>query len=308
MSNTGIDRDLIIPAKGIDLRRLDLGALEVIALSYRRVERTKVDANIKAVLSDLIPRYVDKSVRITDWSGDGEYLRTIDYTVLLSHGQVDVKLIMRGNIGRMRSPLEIHGDPYLSNAPIDQGPPHLIFQGTYRWRTEDGKPLLLGRTNGYCDGGFSSSYSSLAFMHVLNALCHGTTFPNEILSDTGLLSSPPINYSDGNGLGVSVSLRNPSLEVVREAEPSVAEFMRWLYESKAQVNTIGEYVRSAVKHHQLAELHRRMAEAGDLKPDLAALQTAEQVRYLDLARSEFAQLQPPQNNRMDYLVRDTTKI
>ena len=67
-------------------------------------------------------------------------------------------------------------------------------------------------------------------------------------------------------------------------------------------NTFGELVRLAAHSYLAAQRHERRAEAGRVVATLPATVKGMGDRYLESAQEAAAELQPPQNNRMDYLV------
>lgn len=303
----------------------ELIAVPVAGLTRKRLfdgmkTEARDDASIKAEreeitrrLQEWIPNFVDETVRLCDRQGSSISADT-NYYIPLPNGKVYVAAKIHDDLGEFLS------NPYLELsyegegkreeiAGLLQGKSGVRFTGYYHWDGNEGKGLQLGRIGMPSDNYFKGTHLEILFEdeyypifnRVINALCQGREFTEEIVHGGDLRLYNPLSYAD-RATEIYASVRDVSLEAVRAADQPVSEFMKWMHENALQVNTMGELARLAAAQYSSASAHRERAKAGKVVATLPVIVRKVGNRYLKLTQKAFAELKPPQNDRMDYLV------
>ncbi len=301
---------IVVPVAGLTRKRLFNGIeTEARDDTSIKVEREEITRR----LQEWIPNFVDETVRLCNVQGPSISADT-NYYVHLPNGKVYVAAKIHDDLGKFLS------NPYLDIgyeekgkreeiASLLQGKSGVRFIANYHWDGNERKGLQLGRigmpSDNYLEGTlfgilFEDKYYHI-FNKIINALCQGREFSEEIVHDRDLKLHNPLSYADG-ATEIYAWVRDVSLEAVRAADQPVSEFMKWMHENALQVNTMGEFARLAAAQYSSASACRERVEAGKVVATLPVIVREVGDRYLKLTQEAFAELKPPQNNRMDYLI------
>lgn len=269
--------------------------------------RESIKAGQEAIIARL-PRWIPAFVDETAQPGDGQVpniFAATYYDVPLGNGRVSSRVEIYGDLGKhlLGSGLivDYHDkDQREEIADLFDGKSGVIVKAKYHWGGNERKGVQLGRFQNQLSG-FSNNDYSMAFRRALNSLCQGIDLTEEVVRAERGHFSTPLSYCDGT-TEIDALVRDVSLEAVRAADQPVGEFMAWMQENAAQVTTVGELVRLAAHSYLAAQGHERRVKAGRVVATLPATVSGMGDRYLELAKEAAAELQPPQNNRMDYLV------
>lgn len=181
-----------------------------------------------------------------------------------------------------------------------EGKSGAVIWGTYHWKGNEGKGLQLGRGQNFSESGGSENKYSLVFRTALNALCQRVDLTEAVAIGNWPLYNPL--YYVGGTKEITALVKDVSLKAVRAADQPVGEFMNWMHKNAVQVNTLGEYVRLALFQYIDAKEQGKIAPAGRVAAILPQIVKETGDKLFQLAQEAYAELHPPQNNRMDYLV------
>jgi hypothetical protein len=296
----------VVPVEGLSRKELFDG-IEA-DWNSRESIRAGQEATI-ARLPQLIPDFVDETAQPGDMQCPNIF-HTTHYDIPLTNGRVSARVEILEDLGRylLGSGLIVDSrdeDQREQIADLFNEKSGVVVRANYRWGGNEGKGVQLGRFQNKGDwGGSSGNDYAMAFRRALNVLCRGIDLSKEMVyveRDEKSKLSVPLSYYDGT-TEIDALVRDISLEAVREADQPVGEFMAWMQENSAQVNTVGELVRLATHSYLAAQGHEQRADAGRVVTTLPTTVKRMGDQYLELAQVATAELQPPENNRMDYLI------
>ncbi len=300
-----VNRVSVVPVEGLTTREL----FEGITCNWNSKEsiRAGQEKTIQR-LQRWIPAFVDETALPGDMQCPNIFAATY-YDVSLGNGRVSVRMEIMDDLGKslLGSSLIVDYDDKDQRkeiADLFNGKSGVVVNADYHWGGNEGKGVQLGRFQNPPMWGFSNDDYSMAFRRALNALCQGVDLTKEVVyvgRDERDRLSVPLSYCDGT-TEIDALVRDVSLKAVRAADQPVGEFMAWMQENAAQVDTTGELVRLAAHSYLAAQGHERRAKAGRVVATLPAIVSKMGDRYLELAQEAAAVLQPPHNNRMDYLI------
>lgn len=255
-----------------------------------------------------IPDFVDETAKPGENQCPNIFAATY-YDVILRNGRVNASVEIFDDLGKsLLVPgliIDYHDkDQREVIADLFNGKSGVVLRADYHWGGNEGKGVQLGRFQNSPSFSFSYNDYAMAFRRVLNALCQGVDLTKEVAyvgRDEMSRLSVPLSYCDGT-TEIDALVRDVSLEAISSADQPVGEFMAWMQENAVQVNTVGELVRLAAHSYLVAQDHRQRAKAGRVVATLPATVRKMGDRYLKLAQEAAAELQPPNNNRMNYLV------
>ncbi len=286
----------IVPVEGLATQELFQGIDR-----YDQSEKSK--ETILRRLQRLIPTYIDDTVLPGRFQCPNFFAAT-HYDVSLPCGRVSAKVKNCDDLGKYILSDILTGCQNEAKQREEivnrfNGKSGVIISADYHWGGNEGKGLQVGRFQDRSLN-FSSNSSTRAFQRAINALCQGAELTEKAVCDDGFLLNP-LSYQDGTE-EVYASMRDISLAAVRAADQPINEFMGWMQENAAQVNTMGELVRLSLGSHLSANQYQQMAEQGRVAATLSEKVRDEGIRYFKLAQEAYAELHPPKNNRMDYLI------
>lgn len=293
----------IVPVKGLTRAKLFEGMVEI---NFRNDSQIKEyqDRTIKR-LRDWIPTFVDETVQPSEKQYPNVFKSTF-YDVHLEHGKVSVEVCINNDLGERLSEGGFITGPYYVEESQGELVKRLRKRGgvflaaDYHWLGNNRKGLQLRGPIDYTDR-WAVTTSSLylkVFEKALNALCQGADLTEAMVRAEKQLQKP-LSYPDE---GIKASVRDVSLEAVRAADQPIHEFMTWMQENAAQVNTFGELLILAQHSYLVAEAHQQRVRAAKISTAVPAIVKHAGDQYLKQAQEAYAELHPPQNNRMDYLV------
>lgn len=286
----------IIPVEGISRREIFDG-IPVQKPSSEPVRAVPVHAVQKEILRRLngrIPTFIDDSVQPGKYQVPNIFMPT-SYDIPLPLGTVNAVVWVSDSLDQSIMDLCFRDEAVQNVARAYQGQSGVIIQAKYHWNGNEGKGLQLGRFADSWVEGLSANPYSNAFERFLNCLCLESPLTKEIVLEKAL--PYPLFYIDG-ALDISANIRDVSLPAMQAADKPVGEFMAWMQKNAVTISTAGELLRLMVHSDRVAKDYR-MGRVAVTFP-----QMVESVadKYFELAQVEFAQLCPPKNNRMDYLV------
>ncbi len=292
-----LDNLSIVPVEGLATKELFQG-IE----GHDQSDKTK--EIILRRLQRLIPAYIDDAVLPGRFQCPNFFAKT-HYDVSLPHGMVHAVVKNCDDLGRyiLSEILTYRKNEAKQREEIQDkfnGQSGVVIHADYRWNGNERKGLQLGRFSEYLCMGSSRNAHTFAFQRAINALCQRAELTDKTVCDNQFLLNP-LSYQDEWG-EIDASMRDLSLAAIRAADQPIGEFMAWMQENAVQVNTMGELVRLSLGSHLSANKYKQMAEQGQVSATLSERVREEAIRYFKLAQEAYAELHPPRNNRMDYLV------
>ncbi|MEK6846513.1 MAG: hypothetical protein AABY26_07160, partial [Nanoarchaeota archaeon] len=99
-----------------------------------------------------------------------------------------------------------------------------------------------------------------------------------------------------------ISNKDVSLSAVEALDQPIHEFMAWMQENAAKISAGAELALLAQHSYIMAKCQEQKIAMINLSTSLPEEIKLVGDKYLKLAQEAFAELHPPKNNRMDYLV------
>lgn len=296
----------VVPVEGLNRKELFDG-IELPNYDHWQgpIERRAGQEETIRRLQRWIPAFVDETAQPGDMQCPNIFAATY-YDIPLGNGRVSARVEILEDLGKylLSSGLivDYHDkDQREEIADLFNGKSGVVVRADYHWGGNEGKGVQLGRFQNSPMLRFSNNDYSMAFRRALNALCQGIDLTEEVVRAERGHFSTPLSYCDGT-TEIDALVRDVSLKAVRAADQPVGEFMAWMQENAAQVNTVGELVRLAAHSYLAAQGHEKRASSGRVIATLPATVKGMGDQYLELAQIAASELQPPENNRMDYLV------
>lgn len=299
----------VVPVEGLSTRELFdcIKSPHLRDWQMRDIEIKEIKEGQEEIIRRLqkwIPDFIDDIVQAGDTQCPNIFSDT-NYKIILPNGIINAFVKVLDDLGKYLL------EDYLINdyenksqreeiADIFNKRSGVVVHAYYCWRGNEGKGVQLGRfQQPSAMLGFSNNDYSMAFRTAINALCQGIDLTEEVVRSRFL--SNPLSYCDGIN-EIDALLRDVSLQKVRAADQPVGEFMAWMQQNAAQINTMGELVRLAAQEYLAAQRYEQRAKAEQVVIKLPEIVKGMGDRYLELAQIASAELLPPQNNRMEYLV------
>lgn len=294
-----IGNQSIVPVEGLTRKELYRGIKSPNPIDDEANEKDQL--KVISRLRKWIPAFVDETVQTGLYKAS--IFDIISYDVPLPHGVVNVDVEVHNNL--MKSLLT-------DSAIVSKLEKEQREEIAYRFNRKSGVSICayyhlentgkLGKypfSKGECISA-NSDYSN-GFGKAINTLCHGIGLTKKIVCDESDYGyhDKTLSYHSG---GIDALLRDASLEAVRAVDQPISEFMDWMRENAVQINTLGGLIRLTNQSYFVAESHRHITKIIKVSTKLPTVVENVGDQYLKLAQEAYAQLHPPKNNRMDYLV------
>ncbi len=265
---------------------------------HARGDVFKAKENEEIVLCRLrkwIPAFVENIHTSKDnWPS---YFGSVCYNILLPHGKVGATIKISDDLGKSLSggvTLGCGGSPFREVSGQFNGRSGVIINAEYNLDGYNDGRLITGFPNLFQDKWDVLTNTQKA----LNAICQEKELTEEIVRGNKSLEYPLFFH----GGEIKALVKDASLEAVRAIDQPVSEFFSWIQENEVQIKTLGELILLAHNSYLIAKKHSEITEAIKVSTKLPTTVKSVGDQYLKLAQEAYAQLHPPKNNRMDYLV------
>ncbi|MBI4983401.1 hypothetical protein HZC32_02055 [Candidatus Woesearchaeota archaeon] len=294
----------VVPVEGLTRKELFKGIKSNYSLNGNSAIK-KGQREIIQRLRKWIPAFVDETVQ----PGEEQYpniFKATFYDIPLLHGKVSAEVRISDDLGK----LFLEGDFIVGPHWVEHSEEiadrfsrksGVFITADYQWKSNHGKGLKLKYPDPLQQQWvvLSNDQYLTVFEKVINALCHGIDLTEEIVCGEGRFQYP---FSHHGNQEITALVRDASLKAVRAADQPVNEFIEWMQRHAVQVNHIGELVLLANNSYFVAEEHRQRTSGINISTQLPNTIKSVGDQYLKLVQEAFAELHPPKNNRMDYLV------
>ncbi len=249
-------------------------------------------------LNEKVRYMLDQQLRPSFYGEEAELRTDIRYTIPLQEGRVSASMTLAENLQKVLGKAEIqmlNAQERESLLHAVSGKKGIIVKGGYH----DG--FETGLNQGLCfdvysqkdQGNYLETIRSDVKHEVLNALCESRKL--NLLANQSYFS--PLSFEMKE---IVANIKDLRLETVAQAEPHISDFFSWIKSHSQEIQTV--LVMGNLYHHlldtekKLEELDRSGKINLNRLPSYSPL-TAEMIFNI------INNLHPPQNKRMDYLVR-----